>query len=43
MEWMQDNKLVQSGPMLERYLTMPGPNTKPEDMKSEIWIPCRKK
>ena len=43
MEWMQDNKLVQSGPMLERYLTMPGPNTRPEDLKSEIWIPCRKK
>ena len=43
MEWMQDNKLLQSGPVLERYLTMPGPDTRPEDMKSEIWIPCRKK
>jgi effector-binding domain-containing protein len=42
-EWMQDNKLAQSGPVLERYLTMPGPNTKPEDMKSELWIPCMKK
>ena len=42
-EWMQENKLVQSGPVMERYLTMPGPNTKPEDMKSELWIPCMKK
>ena len=42
-EWMQDNKLVQSGPIMEKYLTMPGPNTKPEDMKSELWIPCQKK
>ncbi len=43
IEWMLDNKLVLSGPVLERYLTMPGPNTRPEDLKSEIWIPCKKK
>jgi effector-binding domain-containing protein len=43
MEWMQDNKLVQSGPVLERYLTMPGPDTRPEDLRSQLWIPCRKK
>jgi effector-binding domain-containing protein len=38
-EWMQANDYVQVGPVLERYLTMPGPETKPEDLKSEIWIP----
>ena len=39
-EWMQANDYVQVGPVLERYLTMPTPETKPEDLKSEIWIPC---
>jgi effector-binding domain-containing protein len=42
-EWMQANGYVQIGPVLERYLTMPGPQTKPEDLKSEIWIPCEEK
>jgi len=40
-EWMKENNLVQNGPVLERYLTMPTPETKPEDLKSEIWIPCQ--
>jgi len=42
-EWMTANDYVQAGPILERYLTMPTPTTKPEDIKSEIWIPCQKK
>jgi len=42
-EWMQANKLMPAGPVLERYLTMPTPDTKPEDLRSEIWIPCQKK
>ncbi len=42
-EWMTANDYVQAGPILERYLTMPGPTTKPEDLKSEIWIPCQQK
>lgn len=42
LEWMQNNNLSPAGPVLERYLTVPGPNTKPEDMKAEIWIPCKK-
>lgn len=42
-EWMQENGLELAGPVLERYLTMPSPETKPEDMKAEIWVPCRKK
>ena len=41
-EWMQANKLMPAGPVMERYLTMPTPDTKPEDLKSEIWIPCQK-
>jgi len=41
-EWMKANGYTQTGPLLERYLTMPTPETKPEDLKSEIWIPCEK-
>ena len=42
IEWMQDNKLIPAGPVLERYLTMPAPGTKPEDLRTEVWVPCRK-
>lgn len=42
-EWMEANGYTQTGPLLERYLTMPTPETKPEELKSEIWIPCEKK
>lgn len=42
-EWMEVNGYVQTGPVLERYLTIPTPETKPEDMKTEIWVPCEKK
>ncbi len=41
-EWMQANKLTLAGPVMERFLTMPTPDTKPEDLRSEIWIPCQK-
>ncbi len=41
MEWMEKKGLVQAGPVLERYLVNPTPDTKPEDLTSEIWIPYR--
>jgi effector-binding domain-containing protein len=41
-EWMKANNLKPAGPMLERYLTMPGPETKPEDLRAEIWHACQK-
>ncbi len=41
-DWMKANKLVPAGPVMERYLTMPTPDTKPEDLRSELWIPCQK-
>jgi effector-binding domain-containing protein len=41
-EWMQANKLKPEGPVLERYLTMPTPDTKPEDLKTEVWHACKK-
>jgi effector-binding domain-containing protein len=43
IEWMQEKGLIQAGPLMERYMTMPTPETKPEDLRSEIWIPCQKK
>jgi effector-binding domain-containing protein len=42
-EWMEANGFVQAGPILERYLTIPTPDTKPEELKSEIWVPCQQK
>jgi effector-binding domain-containing protein len=42
-EWMQAKKLMPAGPVLERYLTMPTPETKPEDLRTEVWVPCQKK
>ncbi len=42
LEWIKENKLTLAGPALERYLTTPTPDTKPEDLRSEIWIPCQK-
>lgn len=41
-EWMEANNLAQTGPLLERYLSMPSPGTRPENLKTEIWIPCQK-
>ncbi len=41
-EWMQANKLTPAGPPMERFLTMATPDTKPEDLRAELWIPCQK-
>jgi len=41
-EWMQANKLMPAGPVMERYLNMPTPDTKPENLRTEVWIPCQK-
>ncbi len=40
-EWMQANKLTPAGPLMERFRTMTTPDTKTEDIRSEIWIPCQ--
>lgn len=41
--WMEANGYVASGPIMERYMTMPSPEVNPKDYKSEIWVPCKKK
>jgi effector-binding domain-containing protein len=43
LEWMESNGYSQAGPILERYLDMNPSEVKPEDLKTEIWIPVKKK
>jgi len=43
MEWMEANGYAPVGPFLERYLDMNPEELKPEELKTEIWIPCQKK
>jgi effector-binding domain-containing protein len=42
LAWLDANGYVQAGPIMEKYLSDPN-STRPEDYKTEIWIPCRKK
>ena len=43
IEWMGANGYVPSGPIVERYLDMNPAELKPEERKTEVWIPCQKK
>jgi effector-binding domain-containing protein len=43
MEWMEANGYAPAGPFLERYMDMNPEELKPEDLKTEVWIPCQKK
>jgi effector-binding domain-containing protein len=42
MEWMEANRYAQDGPILGKYLNMPSPDTPPDKLRTEIWIPCKK-
>jgi effector-binding domain-containing protein len=42
MAWMKTGGYVADGPLLERYLNNPM-QVKPEELRTEIWIPCAKK
>lgn len=42
MKWLDANGYIIVGPVLETYLMDPS-RVKPEDLKTEIWIPCGKK
>ena len=41
LAWMKANGCVADGPLLERYLNNPM-QVKPEELRTEMWIPCRK-
>ena len=42
-EWMESNGYEPVGPVLEKYLSMPGSDTDPATLRAEIWIPVQKK
>jgi effector-binding domain-containing protein len=42
MDYIGAQKYVVDGPVLERYLNNPM-QVKPEELQTEIWIPCKKK
>jgi len=41
-EWMAENGYVQAGPFMEKYMDMDPAAVKPENLKTEIWIPVKK-
>ncbi len=43
LDWMEANGCAQAGPILERYLDMDPSSIKPEDLRTEIWVPIKKK
>jgi effector-binding domain-containing protein len=43
MAWLAAQGYEASGPMLERYLNMNPTAVKPEELRTEIWVPCQKK
>jgi effector-binding domain-containing protein len=43
MAWLAANGYESGGPVLERYLDQNPMGIKPEDLRTEIWIPCKKK
>lgn len=42
LEWMKTNACVPAGPVMERYLDMDPSSVKPEELRTEVWIPCKK-
>ena len=43
LDWMDSNGYAQGGPILERYMDMDPSSVRPEDLRTEIWVPVKKK
>ncbi|HMA53664.1 MAG TPA: GyrI-like domain-containing protein [Acidobacteriota bacterium] len=43
MAWIAAQGYEADGPVLERYLDQNPESVKPEELRTEIWIPCRKR
>ena len=43
MAWLDAQGYEATGPVLERYLDQNPAAVKPESLKTEIWVPCKKK
>ena len=41
-DWLANNGYKRVGPIMERYLDMNPAELRPEQRKTEIWIPCQK-
>ncbi len=41
LAWMKEGGYIVKGPLMERYLNNPM-QAKPENLRTEIWIPCEK-
>ena len=42
-DWLENNGYEVSGPIMERYLDMNPAELRPDQRRTEVWIPCRKK
>ena len=42
MSWLAAQGYAPAGPVVERYLDMNPNLAKPEELRTEIWVPCRK-
>jgi effector-binding domain-containing protein len=43
LDWLDENGYQPTGPIMERYLDMNPAELRPEQRKTEVWIPCQKK
>ena len=42
MEWISSNGYTADGPVMEQYLDMDPSSVRPDKLKTEIWVPCKK-
>ncbi len=42
MEWINSNGYTADGPIMEQYQDMDPSSIRPDKLKTEIWIPCKK-
>ncbi len=43
LDWMEQNGYRPAGPVMERYMDMNPAEIRPEELRTEVWIPCEKK
>ncbi|MFQ6068977.1 MAG: GyrI-like domain-containing protein [Candidatus Aminicenantales bacterium] len=41
LKWMEEHNFSPTGPILERYLDQNPSKVRPEELRTEIWIPCK--
>ncbi|MGB8951692.1 MAG: GyrI-like domain-containing protein [Candidatus Aminicenantales bacterium] len=42
LEWLKANGYIVDGPIMERYLDADPSKIKPEELRTEVWVPCKK-